>query len=127
MNKVPKIKLDQYFTEENVARHCVEKTFEVLGEQHKVKQIVHHSTYLDVIESGHADWLGLTFISQAEQAKKNNQTYYRWAYLGEVVGTDANVFRNICDWQYTEDLHAYEINRGLDCSNGGKDPWAYGN
>ena len=104
-----------------------EITFEVLGEQHKVKQIVHHSTYLDVIESGHADWLGLTFISQAEQAKKNNPTYYRWAYLGEVVGTDANVFRNICDWQYTEDLHAYEINRGLDCSNGGKDPWAYGN
>lgn len=27
-----KIKLDQYFTEENVARHCVEKTFEVLGQ-----------------------------------------------------------------------------------------------
>lgn len=101
--------------------------FELNGEMHSIKQIVHHSTYLDVIESGHSNWLGLTFIAQAEQAKKNNPTYYRWAYLGEVVGTDANVFSNITDWTYTDELHTYEISRGLDCSNGGADPWAYGN
>lgn len=101
--------------------------FELNGEIYSIKQIVHHSTYLDVIESGHSNWLGLTFIAQAEQAKKNNPTYYRWAYLGEVVGTDANVFNNITDWTYTDELHAYEISRGLDCSHGGSDPWAYGN
>lgn len=101
--------------------------FELEGNVQKIKQIVHHSSYLDVIEAGHSDWLGLTFIAQAEQAKKNNPTYYRWAYLGEVVGTEANVFSNVCDWSYTEDIHFTEISRGLDCSNGGADPWAFGN
>lgn len=104
-----------------------ELTFEVDGDVHKSIQVVHHSTYLDVIAAGHKDWLGLTFIAEAEQAKQNNERYYRWAYLGEVVGTDANVFENIYDWQYTEDFHYTEICRGLDCSNGGQDPWAYGN
>lgn len=101
--------------------------FELNGELHKSVQLVHHSTYLDVIESGHSDWLGVAFIAEAERAKKDNYNYYRWAYLGEVVGTDANVFSNINDWTYSEELHAYEISRGLDCSNGGTDPWAYGN
>lgn len=104
-----------------------EITFKVDGLEQTIKQIVHHSSYLDVIESGHSDWLGLTFIAQAEQAKKNNPVYYEWAYLGKVVGTDANVFKNIKEWEYTENVHAYEISRGLDCSNGGPDPWMYGN
>lgn len=104
-----------------------ELTYEVDGETIISKQIVHHSTYLDVIASGHRSWLGDSFISQAEQSKKSNEQYYRWAYLGEVIGTDANVFNNICDWQYDSNLNAYEISRGLDCSNGGADPWAYGN
>lgn len=100
--------------------------FELNGELHKTHQVVHHSTYLDVIAAGHKDWLGLTFIGQAEQSKKNNEKYYRHAYLGEVVGTDANVFSNIVNWQYDSTI-AKEICRGLDCSNGGQDPWAYGN
>lgn len=91
-----------------------------------IKQIVHHSTYLDVIESGHSNWLGLTFIGQAEQSKINNTIYYEWAYLGKVVGTDANVFRNIADWTYTNEINITSVDRGLDCSNGGADPWMYG-
>lgn len=100
---------------------------EINGEQHKILQLVHHSSYLDVIRSGHTNWLGISFIARAEQAKKDNNIYYRWNYLGEVIGTEANVFTNIVSWQYDETMHFYEIDRGLDVSNGGKDPWAYGN
>lgn len=91
---------------------------------YKIKQKVHHSTYLDVVASGHSDWLGLTWLAQAEQSKKYNPTYYRWAYLGEVVGTEANVFSNINDWTFGN--MTGQIHRGLDCSNGGPDPWALG-
>lgn len=102
-----------------------ELEFTVDNEVYKSKQAVHHSTYLDVINGGHKDWLGMTFIAQAEQSKNNNEQYYRYAYLGEVIGSDANVFRNITDWEYNESI-ATSVDRGLDCSNGGKDPWAYG-
>lgn len=95
------------------------------GTVDKVVQKVHHSTYLDVIESGHKDWLDVGFIADANKAKENNPEYYRWAYLGEITGTDANVFNNIYDWRYEEDKDYGVINRGLDVSNGGSDPWAY--
>ncbi len=51
----------------------------------------HHSTYLDVPR----EWLGQTFLIEAETLKENNPTAYRHEYLGEVVGTGLNVFRNI--------------------------------
>jgi PBSX family phage terminase large subunit len=97
----------------------VEQTFDVL-------QKVHHSSYLDVVDSNHAEWLGIQWLAEAEQAKKNNPTYYKWCYLGEVTGTDANVFRNIHDWKYVEDYDGCLLHRGLDVSNGGPDPWAWG-
>jgi PBSX family phage terminase large subunit len=101
--------------------------FEVLpGQFEKIRQVVHHSTYIDVIESGHADWLGLTFIGDAKKCEVENNQYYRWAYLGEVVGTDANVFWNINDWDGNIDnLDIREVFRGYDWGYGGPDPCAY--
>lgn len=87
---------------------------------------VHHSTYLDVIKSGHADWLGPTFIGEAKQCEVENPTYYKFAYLGLVVGTNANVFNNIVDWDgNTDNLDIVEIFRGLDWGYGGPDSTHY--
>lgn len=92
----------------------------------KIRQVIHHSTYLDVIEAGHSDWLGNTFIGDAKKCEIENYQYYRWAYLGEVVGTEANVFTNIKDWDGNKDgLDIREVFRGLDHGYGGPDPTAY--
>lgn len=100
--------------------------FELDGEIHKTRQVIHHSTYLDVIASGHADWLGTTFIGEAKQSEIENNLYYRWAYLGEVVGTDANVFNNVKDWDgVTDGLDITTVYRGFDWGYGGPDSSAY--
>lgn len=96
------------------------------GEFEKVRQVVHHSTYIDVINSGHSSWLGKTFIGEAKLSEKENNDYYRWAYLGEVIGTKANVFHNVRDWTGDVDsLGASIIYRGYDWGYGGPDPCAY--
>lgn len=87
-----------------------------------VKQLVHHSTYLDVIESGCVSWLGMT-LQNAEMARENNTDQYRWEYLGEAIGTEGNIFKNIKelkDNNYTQK----EIFRGLDFGFT-RDPSAY--
>ena len=96
------------------------------GVSEKIKQVVHHSTYIDVIKAGHSDWLGTTFIGDAKKTEIENPKYYRWAYLGEVVGTDANVFSNIHDWDGDiSKLDIREVFRGFDWGYGGPDPCAY--
>lgn len=109
------------------SNYCyTEFEFEIAGLTKKVKQVVHHSTYIDVINSGHADWLGTTFIGDAKQTEIENNKYYRWAYLGEVIGTEANVFNNIVDWDgNTSKLDIREVFRGFDWGYGGPDPCAY--
>ena len=103
-----------------------EYTFKINGVGHSIKQVVHHSTYLDVIAQGHADWLGSSFIGDAERYRETNNQYYRWAYLGEVVGTNANVFTNICTFDRSKlDLPVREVFRGFDWGYGGPDPCAY--
>lgn len=57
--------------------------------------IVSHSTYLDVIESGHAEWLGEPFIEDADYIKSIDPKHYAWEFLGEITGTGGNVFDNI--------------------------------
>ncbi|OHW62179.1 phage terminase large subunit [Andreesenia angusta] len=52
---------------------------------------VHHSTYLDVPP----EWLGETFIAEAEHLKKVNEMAYRHEYLGEETGTGLEVFNNV--------------------------------
>lgn len=99
---------------------------EEFGVKVKIRQLVHHSTYIDIIEAGHYDWLGTTFIGTALQKKENDPKYYSWAYLGEVIGTDANVFPNVKDWDGDiKKLNLSEVFRGLDYGYGGPDPSSY--
>lgn len=92
----------------------------------KIRQVVHHSTYLDVVDAGHVDWLGSLVVGEAERLKVENNRMYRWIYLGEVVGTQANVFTNVRNWDGdTSKLNIREIHRGFDWGLGGNDPCAY--
>jgi len=38
------------------------------------------------------DWLGNSFISEAERLKKYDEKRYRWIYLGEVIGIDGLIY-----------------------------------
>jgi phage terminase large subunit len=38
------------------------------------------------------DWLGDSFISEAERLKKYDEKRYRWIYLGEVIGIDGLIY-----------------------------------
>lgn len=89
------------------------------------RQLIHHSTYLDVINSGHRSWLG-DLVGQAAKSKEENNRYYRWAFLGEVTGTDAAVFWNVHQWDGNkEGLNIREVFRGFDWGYGGPDPCCY--
>lgn len=52
---------------------------------------VHSSSYLDVP----VEWLGNSFIQQADILKMTNDRAYRNEYLGEVTGNGGNVFENV--------------------------------
>lgn len=104
------------------------ETIELEGQEpFEYKILVHHSTYLDICDE-HPEWLGgLAILGEYELQRKNNLKAWQWDKLGMIVGTDAKVFWNITRWTYDENKNYFEIDRGLDCSNGGPDPWAYGN
>ena len=57
----------------------------------KANRLVHHSTYLDLPR----EWIGESFIAEAEALKARNPRAYRHMYLGEVTGTGAQVFDNL--------------------------------
>lgn len=54
-------------------------------------RLVHHSTYLDAPR----EWLGATFLKEAENLRIVNERAYRHAMLGEITGTGGQVFDNI--------------------------------
>ena len=54
-------------------------------------RLVHHSDYRDLPR----EWLGKTFIRQAEALKQQDERAYRHMYLGEPVGTGGRVFDNV--------------------------------
>lgn len=85
-------------------------------------RLVHYSTYLDVP----VEWLGEPFIAEAERLKKTNNTAYRHEYLGEVTGTDAEIFPNVRLRTISDDeLEMFDkVRRGLDWGYGA-DPFAY--
>lgn len=91
----------------------------------RYKVLIHHSSYLDAIRDGCAGWLGNEIIAEYEKQRECNHRAWEWDKLGKVIGTDANIFWNIHDWKYTDKINIRVINRGLDCSNGGHDPWFY--
>lgn len=55
------------------------------------RRLVHHSSYLDVPP----EWLGESFIREAENLKRTNERAYRHMYLGEATGSGGNVFDNL--------------------------------
>ncbi len=57
----------------------------------KENQLQHHSTYLEVP----ADWLGRTFLDEAEFLKGINGQAYDHEYMGVVTGTGGMVFENV--------------------------------
>ena len=85
-----------------------------------------HSTYLDVIESGHADWLGSTFIEDAEYERDAHPRHYAWEFLGEVTGTGGQVFENLAQVTVTDDeIRSFELPRnGIDWG-WWPDPWRF--
>lgn len=73
---------------------------------------VHHSDYRQMPP----DWLGESFLSEAEQLRRTNERAWRHMYLGEVTGSGGQVFDNLClravtDAE-TDALHAFY--NGLD-------------
>lgn len=54
-------------------------------------RMVHTSSYLDVPP----EWLGETFLHDAEILKQTNERAYNNEYLGEVTGTGGQVFDNL--------------------------------
>ena len=52
-------------------------------------------------------------LNYAEESKKYNYDNYRWEYLGEAVGTEGNVFKNVHDLHDNNYLQN-EVFRGLD-------------
>ncbi|MDD2401683.1 MAG: PBSX family phage terminase large subunit [Clostridia bacterium] len=73
---------------------------------------VHHSDYRDVPE----EWLGETFIAEAEHLQKTNEMAYKHEYLGEEVGTGLEVFNNITIRPITDqEIKVFDrIRQGLD-------------
>ena len=54
-------------------------------------RLVHESSYLDMPR----EWLGETFLGEAEQLRRTNERAYRHMYLGEITGTGGQVFDNL--------------------------------
>ena len=57
----------------------------------RADRLTHHSDYTGL----RADWLGESFLSEANALKASNEQAYRHMYLGEVVGTGGQVFENL--------------------------------
>lgn len=91
----------------------------------RTDKLVHHSTYLSVPR----EWLGEQFIVEAEHLQKVKPEQYQHEYMGEVIGTGAEVFQNLTlrtisdeeisrfdriarglDWGYASDPLHYTVN-----------------
>ncbi len=85
-------------------------------------RFIHKSNYLDVPK----DWLGTQFIEEARYLKETNEESYNHEYLGEVVGTGGEVFKNVVIREITdEEISNFDkVYRGLDFGFSA-DPCAY--
>lgn len=88
--------------------------------------LVHHSTYLDVIDGGHAGWLGGQFVDDAEYERDAHPQHYKWEFLGEITGTGGSVFENLREVELSdEDIAAFDNHRnGVDWG-WWPDPWRF--
>ena len=104
----------------------VEETLELDGKEQVSRKIIHHSTYQDLINTGFGHYYTRLQLNNIARAQKYNPRFYRWCYLGEPIGTEANVFSNIVDWDGdTSGLNMRETYRGFDWGYGGSDTSAF--
>lgn len=90
-------------------------------------QCVFHCTYKELIKQGHLDFISPTDLVDIRYGEEHQTEYWKWYYLGLACGSDVlNVFRNITSWNYDKNLLENKIDRGIDFSNGGNDPYHYG-
>lgn len=84
--------------------------------------LVHHSDYRSVPPQ----WLGETFLAEAEHLSRVKPEAYRHEYLGEVTGTGGEVFDNVTIRPIADDEIAQfdRIRRGIDWGYAA-DPFAY--
>lgn len=89
----------------------------------KNSQYQHHSTYLDVP----TEWLGKTFLNEAEHLQEINEDAYNHEYLGIVTGTGGMVFENLELREITdEEIATFERPlRGIDWGYF-PDPFSFG-
>lgn len=94
--------------------------------QRKAGCLVDHSTYLDVIEAGHAEWLGPQFIADADYEHEEHPKHYAWEFLGEITGTGGTVFENLREVTLTdEEIATFDNHRnGVDWG-WFPDPWHF--
>lgn len=92
------------------------------SEEQRPDRLCHKSTYLDAPP----EWLGSQFIAEAEYMKDTNEREYRHVYLGEAVGTGADVFENLEIREITDEeiSHFDRIYNGVDWGFF-PDPWAF--
>lgn len=92
------------------------------SEENRPDRLCHKSTYLDAPP----EWLGSQFILEAEYMKQTNEREYRHTYLGEAVGTGADVFENLEIREITDEeiSHFDRVYNGVDWGFF-PDPWAF--
>jgi phage terminase large subunit len=93
----------------------------------KANQYQHHSTYLDLDPDLRMEWLGQTFLDEAEHLKNVNPKAYEHEYLGIVNGTGGMVFENVTIRKIT-DAEIAEFDHVLHGADWGyfPDPFSYG-
>ena len=92
------------------------------SEEARADRLCHKSTYLQAPP----EWLGEQFLNEAEYLKQTNEREYRHEYLGEAVGTGADVFENLEIREITDEeiSHFDRIQNGVDWGFY-PDPWAF--
>ena len=92
------------------------------SQEERPDRLCHKSTYLQVPP----EWLGSQFILEAEYMRDTNEREYRHVYLGEAVGTGADVFENLEIREITDEeiSHFDRIYCGVDWGFF-PDPWAF--
>lgn len=94
--------------------------------ERKESCLTDHSTYLDVIEGGHADWLGSAFVEDADYEREEHPLHYQWEFLGEITGTGGTVFMNLKEVHLTDaEIRTFDNPRcGVDWG-WFPDPWRF--
>lgn len=67
----------------------------------KEGRYVFRTTYLDVLPY-HPEWLGETFLKDAEDLKRSDERRYRHELLGEATGTGGEIFTNVVAGEITD-------------------------